>query len=228
MVNGTTMQLPAPEPDFGPWNLLPDKQVADLLANLATPLRPLLVLVDGRSAGGKTTFAERIAGYLRASVVHTDDIAWHHDFFDWEDLLFDGVLDPWLAGRAVSYRPPAWQQRDREGAVRARAGRPLVIEGVGSARPAMARLADAVVWCQSDVHEAERRGIERDMRYGRTAAEARAFWDEWGAREVAVQADSRPWQRAHLVVNSTPDAAGLAAAGSQGATWCALGPAVRQ
>jgi predicted kinase len=34
-----------------------------------------LVLVDGRSGAGKSTFARRLAQVLDASVVHTDDIA---------------------------------------------------------------------------------------------------------------------------------------------------------
>ncbi len=28
-------------------------------------------------------------------MLHTDDIAWNHSFFDWDDLLLDHVVAPW-------------------------------------------------------------------------------------------------------------------------------------
>lgn len=63
---------------------------------------------------------------------------------------------------------------------------------------------DAKVWVQSDADEAYRRGIERDMAAGRDHAEAVAFWEEWMAQEVPFLAADRPWDRADLVVCSTP------------------------
>jgi hypothetical protein len=54
--------------------------------------------------------------------VSTDDIAWHHGFFDWDGLLVEGVLTPTARGEAVSFRPPALVERGREGAVEVSAG----------------------------------------------------------------------------------------------------------
>jgi hypothetical protein len=55
----------------------------------------VIVAVDGRSAGGKTTTSGRIAATVPgATVVHTDDVAWYESFFGWAHLLRDGVLDP--------------------------------------------------------------------------------------------------------------------------------------
>jgi hypothetical protein len=48
-----------------------------------------------------------------SAIVHTDDIAWYHSFFDWSDLLVEGILKPLRNGRAVSYRPPGWEKRGR-------------------------------------------------------------------------------------------------------------------
>jgi len=56
------------------------------------------------------------------------------------------------------------------------------------------------VWVQSDLAEADRRGIERD---GGTP-DARDFWYEWAAEEIPFQADHRPWDRADVVVAGTP------------------------
>lgn len=58
--------------------------------------------------------------------------------FDWSDLLVDGVLSQFRAGAAVRYRPPAWDERDRAGAIEVPAGTPvLLVEGVGSSRAAL-------------------------------------------------------------------------------------------
>jgi len=193
------MDLHPEEPEHGPWRRVDD---AGLLALVG---RPSLVLVDGRSGAGKSTFASRLAGALGASLVHTDDVAWEHSRFGWEDLLVDGVLEPWRRGGAVDYRPPAWKAHGRDGAVTADAGLPLVVEGVGAARAALAPLADLVVWVQSDRTLARTRGLARDASYGtRTPAEAEEFWDEWMTEEEPFVAADRPWERAGLVVLGTP------------------------
>ncbi|HEX6257165.1 MAG TPA: hypothetical protein VFZ70_15260 [Euzebyales bacterium] len=47
-----------------------------------------VVAVDGGSGAGKTTFAASLADALDAPAVHTDDVAWWEDFFDWTHLLW--------------------------------------------------------------------------------------------------------------------------------------------
>ena len=121
--------------------------------------RPVVLAVDGRSNAGKTTLAARIRRVVPGSaVVHTDDIAWEHSRFGWADLLIEGILVPVHQGRAVSFRPPHWAERGREGAVRVPAGCPLlVVEGVGAGRREAAHLLDSLIWVQSDEREAARR-----------------------------------------------------------------------
>jgi hypothetical protein len=200
----TTMALPAGEPAAGPWQVQPVIQFVDRLRLGAAPPphRPWVIAVDGRSGGGKTTLARTLAAAVPGSViVHTDDIAWHHSFFGWADLMADGVLARDRRGESVAYRPPAWDARDRDGEIEVPAGCPLlIIEGVGAGRRELAELIDTVVWVQSDLVEAERRGIARD---GGTA-EAAAFWQEWAAEELPFQAEQRPWERAAAVVSGTP------------------------
>jgi energy-coupling factor transporter ATP-binding protein EcfA2 len=184
------VDLPDGEPDCGPWRPVP---VADLHAVLG---RPRVLAVDGRSGSGKSTLVARLAATVPSTaVVHTDDVAWHHDFFDWADLLLDGVLVPWRAGRDVAYRPPPWDARGRAGAITVPAAAPLlVVEGVGAGRRAFAPQVDALIWVQTDRALATRRGLERD---GGDVA----FWDEWEARERPFLAADRPWARADLVVS---------------------------
>ena len=204
------MRLPVEEPEAGPWREVALTELVDLLLDAAAAPdgRPVIVAVDGRSASGKTTLARRLCREAaRTSLVSTDDVAWQHSFFGWTDLLATGLLEPVRRGEAVSYRPPPWDEHGREGAIHVPSGLGLlVVEGVGCGRRRLAPLLDAVVWVQSDVGEAERRGLARDIASGEngTAEQTMAFWHEWGVEEQAVLAQDRPWERACVVVAGTP------------------------
>ena len=204
------MSLPADEPAAGPWRVATLTELLDVVfeASDAPEGRPRVVAVDGRGASGKSTLANRLCSALLAcAVISTDDVAWHHSFFDWADLLATGVLQPARRGEAVSYRPPAWQERGRAGAIEVPVDRRLlVVEGVGAGRRELVDLLDAVVWVQSDFEVAERRGIARDIAQGVNgdAEAAVQFWHEWMAEELAFVADQRPWERACAIVAGTP------------------------
>ena len=194
------MRLHREEPEAGPWRRVRDAELTALVAPLLDDGRGV-VLVDGRSGGGKSTFAGRLADLLGGAVVHSDDLAWHHDAFAWDELARDHVIRPWRRGERVDYRPPGWVARGRPGSVAiADDVRVLVLEGVGAGRAALASEADALVWVQSDRDEARERGLRRDVELGRTPVEAERFWDEWMAAEEPFLARDRPWERADLVV----------------------------
>jgi hypothetical protein len=199
------MTLAEYEPAAGPWRVAPlSELVAVLLDAAGQPVgRPRIVAVDGRSGSGKTTLAERVRTAMpRAEVVHTDDIAWWHSRFGWHDLMIDGVLGPLHRGQAVHYQPPAWASRGRTGQIDVSAEASVVIiEGVGAARREITHLLDAALWVQSDVDEAERRGLLRD---GDDAA-TRQHWDEWMTEEMPFLAADRPWERATVIAAGTPD-----------------------
>jgi hypothetical protein len=196
------MDADTAEPPFGPFRRVSRAALTELLA--APPDEgPSLVLVDGRSGAGKSTFAAAAAAARGGCVVATDDVAWHLHPTDWATQMLDGVVTPWLAGEAVRYRPPGWVERDRPGAIEVPAGADLVIEGVGAARHELAPFARLIVWVASDAVEARRRGIERDITLGRTRVEAETFWDEWMLAERPFLEAEQPWTRANLVVDGT-------------------------
>jgi len=192
------VRLRPEEPAAGPWRATPVASLPALLGH------PAVLGIDGRSGSGKSTFAERLASEVPgAAVVHTDDLAWYESFFDWAHLLVDGVLEPARRGLAVAFRPPAWEERGRRGAVVVPAGCPLlIVEGVGVGRRSLTGYLDGLVWVQSDADLAWRRGIERDLAKGEE--DPAAFWEEWQAEEVPLLARERPWERAALVVAGTP------------------------
>jgi hypothetical protein len=174
------------------------ERIADVLARFAgrarTPgERPLVVAINGRSSSGKTTLASRVAAATPATaIVHTDDIAWWHSRFGWVDLA-EHVLATVRAAEALSYRPPAWDERGREGAIVVpRSMQLLLLEGVGSSRDELAHLLDARLWVQADQAVIDRRN------------DARAADEGWLAEELPFIAARRPWEHADLVVAGTP------------------------
>lgn len=205
------MDLLPEEPAAVDWAPVPDAALRDLVLSRLPGGRGL-VLVDGRSGGGKTTVAARLARLLDAALVHTDDIAWWVHPVEWDDILLREVVEPWSRGESVAYRSPVWEERGRPGAVEVPAVPVLVVEGVGAGRASLAEHAEVVVWVQSDHTEARRRGIARDLvQEGRTPEEAESFWDEWAQTEDPFLAADRPWERADLVVCGTPGIGGAPA-----------------
>ncbi|MEU4220751.1 hypothetical protein [Actinoplanes sp. NPDC026623] len=201
------MELGPGEPAAGPWRVEPMADFARSVGEAAgTPTgRPRIIAVDGRGGGGKTALAERLRQRMRsAAVVHSDDVAWGHSRFGWDDLMIAGVLEPLRAGRPVAYRPPGWDRDVREGRIELdRNASTVIIEGVGVSRRTLAPLIDVVIWIQSDFAEARRRGLLRDMaELHRQEAEAERLWDEWAAEEVPFLEEDRPWQRAHFIVGT--------------------------
>jgi hypothetical protein len=95
---------------------------------LAGPARPATVAINGHSSSGNTSLSRRLTDALRqCSVLHTDDIAWHHGVFSWDELLINKVLPVVRDRRALNYRPPAWVARGRDGAITLDGDRDFVI-----------------------------------------------------------------------------------------------------
>jgi uridine kinase len=165
--------------------------------------RPLIVAVDGRGGAGKSTLVERLRAIVPASgVVHTDDIAWNHAFFDWSDLMAEHVLRPLHRGEAVEFRPPAWIEHGRTGAIHVPAGLDVVwVEGTGIIREDLAPWIDASIWVQGDLDEQERRLVARD---GDSAAQQRHV-AAWLAEELPFLRREQPWRKATIVVAGTSD-----------------------
>lgn len=197
------MRLPPEEPFAGPWRVESIDGVARRLVGWPpTSERTRVVAIDGRSSSGQSTLARRMADQLAltAVVVHTDDLAWHHSMFAWDDLA-GPLIEAVRAGKEVGLRPPEWERRGREGAVEVAAGTTLLLlEGVGSSRRSMSHLLDASVWVQSDLDAILGRNEAR-MRAGEVSE---ATLEAWMAKEFAFIAEDRPWERAKLVVAGTP------------------------
>ena len=157
--------------------------------------RPLVVGIDGHSGSGKTTLADALASVEpHTAVIHTDDVAWQHSFFDWNDLVIEHLLQPIHQGHVpVSYRPPGWIEHGREGEIFiAPTVTAVLVEGVGVASREVRPWLDTVIW----VHVRCEVGRQRLVAKGDTDA----FINDWMSQEDAFLDDHRPWEAADLLV----------------------------
>jgi hypothetical protein len=194
------MVLEEGEPLAGPWEVIPVSALAErLMAAAGAPSgRPRIIAVDGRGGAGKTRLADALAAHVpQSATVHTDDVAWHHSFFGWGEIMAAHVLEPLRAGEAVDYRPPGWIDKGRPGSIALPRGLDAVwIEGCGSIRRQLAPFVDASVWMQVDRHEAERRLLARD---GDSQAQLQLI-EAWDREERPFRLQEQPWKHATVVV----------------------------
>lgn len=185
--------------------------LTELAARVRSALReahagpgPAVLAVDGRSAGGKSTFARRLVDAMPgAGLVHSDDIAWHESVVDWDHLFVDGVVGPLRRGEPVALVPPAWQERGREGAIRLPVGTdPVVLEGVGSSRLSMRPHVTLSVWVQTPPAVRQEREAARILA-GEVTVELQR---SWAVEEDAHLRRDRPWDRARWIVSGAPQA----------------------
>jgi cytidylate kinase len=168
---------------------------AALCKQIRTLEQPTIIAIDGRAGSGKTTFANQLSSVLNATVVHTDDVSWHHSFFDWWDLLIENILEPFKAGKDVDYTPEAWKTKGRAGSILVPAAPVFILEGVSSTRLEYSDWIDLPIWIETSLEIAERRGLQREGEVGRD------FWFEWQAQERPLLEKDQPWTRAKLIVD---------------------------
>jgi uridine kinase len=166
---------------------------------LAGPARPAIVAINGHSASGKTSLSWRLADALpQCSVLHTDDLAWHHGVFSWDELLTNDVLPVLRDRQALYYRPPAWIDRSRDGAITLDGDRDFVIiEGVGASQSSVRPELDVIIWVETPQSARESRDASR-IAAGETSA---ASYVRWMVEENTYMAAERPWEFADLIVD---------------------------
>lgn len=184
---------------------------------------PLVVLVDGRSGSGKTTFAAALAPLLREAQGRTAELLRVEDLYPgWDGLAAGAAAVPGVL-RTGRYRRYDWIAGAFAETLTLERGRPLVIEGCGalsaqsiaaardwaaagsgdpasvgaSAGPGAAADAGAVllVWIELPAGERRRRALARD---GETF---RPHWDRWARQEDALAARTHPISLAREILH---------------------------
>lgn len=158
-----------------------------------------VVLIDGRSGAGKTSFARRLVSRWpargRVQLVALDSL-----YPGW-----DGLAEGVEYARTTILVPHArgligiWQRWDWEAAERAEAhavdpSLPLIVEGAGLLTPRTGRLGDVRVWVDGPAQSRRERALARD------GDAYRPHWDRWARQEDAHLAQHDPASLATLTV----------------------------
>src|SRR5262245_21419055 len=160
---------------------------------------PRLGAGDGPGGAGKSAFAARLSAALAGCpVVHTDDFALWDDPIDWEERLQRQVVDPLAVGRAACYQRYDWDLRVLAEWHRVPLAPAIIIEGVSSARRAIAPRLALAVWLHTPRTLRLERGLMRD------SAEALPRWESWMAEEDAHFLADRTIDRCNVLVEGAP------------------------
>lgn len=162
-----------------------------------------LVLVDGRSASGKTTFATRLQAALFKEgeslprLVHMDDLyeGWN-GLEAGHDLLLRQILAPLQAGKTASWQEYDWELGSRNRWREFSGGTPLIVEGCGSLSRLTAPMANLRLWFEADTD------VRRERWISRVGHEHDAWWPIWAAQELEFYAREKSAELADCVVSN--------------------------
>ncbi|HEV7741166.1 MAG TPA: hypothetical protein VGO65_01980 [Pseudolysinimonas sp.] len=158
-------------------------------AAIASGPRPV-VLIDGRSGAGKTTFARELAPLLDAQLVSLDDLypGWH-GLAAGSAAVTETVLrahDPgWSRWDWTAERPAEWHPVDPD--------RPIVIEGCGALSRTNRALATFGFWLELPAPERRRRALAREPGFA-------SHWREWAEQERVHAANEHPRSLADVIL----------------------------
>ena len=189
---------------------------------------PVRVAVDGRTASGKTTFADALAAIMqhggrhviRGSVdgFHRPSLERHRQgrmspdgyYEDARDLeaIRHLLLDPLGPGGDGNYVTASFDlHRDKpleRTPERATNDAVLVVDGTFLQRPELRDAWDFVIFLDVPAEEARRRGVERDASLlGGTAAAAELYDRRYGPAFARYEAECRPADHADVVLDNT-------------------------
>lgn len=165
-----------------------------------------IILVDGRTGSGKTTFAAALQNRLfqkgesAPRVIHMDDL-----YEGWDglqagvDFLIRQILSPLGRREGASWQEFDWTAGERSGTWREfRGGTPLIIEGVGALSRVAAEQADVKVWLEADQALRQDRINERNA-----AGDGDGSWFAmWTAQEADFYAREKSDEIADLVIDA--------------------------
>ncbi|WP_322408899.1 hypothetical protein [Microbacterium invictum] len=159
-----------------------------------------VILIDGRSGAGKTSFAREL---IAAWPLHgrVQSVALDALYPGWDGLAEgvrtaqEAILRPHARGLIGVWQRWDWERGEYAEAHAVDPSLPLIVEGSGLLTAGTAPLSDIRIWLESPARARRTRALARD---GETY---RPHWDRWARQEEQHLADDGPAQRAtHVFV----------------------------
>ncbi|MFM7030064.1 MAG: AAA family ATPase [Micrococcales bacterium] len=152
-------------------------------------VRTPVILIDGRSGSGKTTFSAEFQNRLfrdgesAPRVIHMDDLydGWH-GLQAGHDYLVRHVLTPTARRTRASWQEYDWELGRREAWREFEGGTPLIIEGCGSLSPVTLEFANLAIWLDADEKVRQQRWVAR------SGHDHDEWWPVWAAQELEFYA----------------------------------------
>lgn len=166
-------------------------------------IRTPVVLIDGRSGSGKTTFAEQLQNRLfrdgesAPRVVHMDDLydGWY-GLKAGHDYLVRSVLTPTSKRVTASWQEYDWALGRRENWREFDGGTPLIVEGCGSLSTVTAGFANLTIWLDADETVRHSRWVAR------SGHDHDEWWPVWAAQELEFYAEQNSRELADWTVDN--------------------------
>lgn len=176
---------------------LPAESLVDALAGRILDLidsgvsTPVLI-IDGRSASGKTTLAAQLQnklfkdGETAPRVIHMDDLydGWY-GLQAGHDYLVRSILKPLSQRKVSSWQEYDWALGERNQWREFEGGTPLIIEGCGSLSQSTRQFAHFALWLEVEETVRQHRWVER------SGHDHDKWWPIWAAQELEFYARER-------------------------------------
>lgn len=185
-----------------------EESLSDLAAKIGDNVSKPLILIDGAAGSGKTTLALKLADILNADLVHTDDVSWCADPIHWDHEMLEGIVNPWINGKDVAYRPAGWVKEGRQGSIEVDPNRALIIEGMGACRKTLRDIAAYSIWVDTEPEIARERVVKRDLANGEnggTVESVTEFADWWDSLLAPLFLEEESWKYVDVIVSGSQD-----------------------
>lgn len=192
-----------PSLEINSWS---EESLSNLALKMSNNVSRPLILIDGAAGSGKTSLAARLVTLLNANLVHTDDVSWCADPIHWDAEMLADIVNPWLNGNAVDYKPTGWIKENRTGSIKVDPNRALIIEGMGASRKALRAIAAYSIWVDTEPEIARARVVQRDLANGEnggTIESVTEFADWWDSLLLPLFLEEEPWKYVNVIVSGS-------------------------
>lgn len=182
------------------------KEVANKIKQTHFKKMPAIIAIDGFGGAGKSTLAKSLENELRsATIVEVDDFYVFGVMSDANKSNFDRsrlveqVLEPLRQGRSASYQKSIDENNRLSEYYDVPQVDYLILEGVSSFHPDIAKYIDYRIWLDISAGEAKKRMMNRDKSQGQDHGEH--LWSHWTDSYQAYKDLHHPESLADLIID---------------------------